>query len=187
MALIDGFLPRYDWNEIHSTEIAASPADVLDALRKVTAAEIRLLRVLFAVRSLPGRMLGRPAPLRGSGPVLAGILRSGFVLLADGGDELVVGTIGRFWQARPTHAAFADGDAFLAFREPGYAKAVMNFAVSDVGAGRARLSTETRILLTDARARRRFGAYWLVVRPGSGLIRIMWLRAVKKRAEAHGR
>ena len=182
--LIDRFLPEYDWNEIHSTEIAASPAAVLDALRRVTAAEIRLLRVMFVVRSLPGRLLGRPAPPRGSGPVMDGILRSGFVLLADGGHELVVGTIGRFWQARPTHAAFEDGDAFLAFREPGYAKAVMNFAVSDLGAGRARLSTETRIIGTDARARRRFRAYWLFVRPGSGLIRIMWLRAVKSRAES---
>jgi hypothetical protein len=40
-----------------------------------------------------------------------------------------------------------------------------------------------RIAATDVRARRRFAAYWVVVRPGSGLIRLLWLRAVKKRAE----
>jgi hypothetical protein len=60
----------------------------------------------------------------------------------------------------------------------------MNFWTSDAGRGRTRLSTETRIAATDARARRRFAAYWLVVRPGSGLIRRLWLRAVKKRAES---
>jgi hypothetical protein len=50
----------------------------------------------------------------------------------------------------------------------------------------ARLETETRICLTDASARRRFGAYWLVIRPFSGLIRRSWLRAAKKRAEDIG-
>lgn len=50
----------------------------------------------------------------------------------------------------------------------------------------ARLETETRIYLTDASARRRFGAYWLVIRPFSGLTRRGWLRAAKKRAEDVG-
>jgi hypothetical protein len=48
------------------------------------------------------------------------------------------------------------------------------------------LSTETRVLLTDARARRRFRVYWLLVRPFSGLVRRSWLRAAKRRAEAGG-
>ena len=47
----------------------------------------------------------------------------------------------------------------------------------------ARLETETRVLLTDAGARRCFGAYWVVVRPFSGLIRRRWLHAAKQRAE----
>jgi hypothetical protein len=47
----------------------------------------------------------------------------------------------------------------------------------------ARLETETRVFLTDAAARRRFDAYWIVVRPFSGLIRRRWLRAAKHRAE----
>jgi hypothetical protein len=39
------------------------------------------------------------------------------------------------------------------------------------------------IVATDRAARRRFGTYWLIVRAGSGLIRLMWLHAAKKRAE----
>lgn len=38
--------------------------------------------------------------------------------------------------------------------------------------------------LTDARSRRRFRAYWLVVRPFSGLVRRSWLAAARRRAEA---
>ena len=182
--LIDRFLPEYGWNEVHSIEIGAAPRVVLDAVRSVTAREIRLVWLLLGLRALPGRILGGPAPSRRSGPVLDGILRSGFVVLAeDPGREVVLGTVGRFWQARPAHADIAGGADFLAFDAPGWAKAAMNFCASDAGKGRTRLPTETRIAVTDARARRRFAAYWLIVRPGSGLIRLMWLRAVKKRAE----
>lgn len=45
------------------------------------------------------------------------------------------------------------------------------------------LATETRVFLTDERSRRRFAAYWLVVRPFSGLVRRSWLAAAKRRAE----
>jgi hypothetical protein len=39
------------------------------------------------------------------------------------------------------------------------------------------LHTETRVRAADRATRRRFRAYWLVVRPFSGLIRRSWLRA----------
>ena len=44
----------------------------------------------------------------------------------------------------------------------------------------------TRVYAADASARRRFAAYWRVIYPGSALIRQMWLRAIKRRAEAAG-
>jgi hypothetical protein len=49
--------------------------------------------------------------------------------------------------------------------------------------GRTPLSTETRILATDEAARRRFGRYWVVIRPGSAAIRVVWLWAIRTRAE----
>ena len=55
-----------------------------------------------------------------------------------------------------------------------------NFAVDG-----GELTTETRVFLTDARARRSFGAYWLVIRPFSGLIRREWLAGIVRRADAH--
>ena len=73
-------------------------------------------------------------------------------------------------------------DDFVTFAEPGWAKIAIELQAVADGEG-ARLETETRIYLTDRGARRRFAAYWLVVRPFSGIVRIGWLRAAKRRAE----
>jgi len=59
----------------------------------------------------------------------------------------------------------------------------MNFHVTDEGGGVSRLVTQTRVAASDARAERRFAAYWRVIYPGSAFIRRMWLRAIKARAE----
>src|SRR5688572_5146581 len=131
--LIDRFLPEYDWNELHSIEIGAAPAAVLAAVRAVTAEEIRLLGPLLWLRGLPARLLGHRPRVRGGGPVLEAVLRSTFVLLAENESEMVVGTVGRFWQPRATHAEIGDGDAFIAFETPGWAKAAMRSEERRVG------------------------------------------------------
>ncbi len=78
-------------------------------------------------------------------------------------------------------------DAYLRFAKPGYAKMALNFHLQPLGASGAMLvSTETRIHLTDARARRRFGRYWLLIGPFSALLRLTMLRAIKRRAEQEG-
>jgi len=123
------------------------------------------------------RVLMRARGMRGAArrPVLEEALRTFSVLADVPGRELVVGAVGRPWQLRGGGRPDAD---FRAFDEPGYAKMAMDFRL-DGGL----LTTETRVLLTDAAARRRFRAYWLVIRPFSGLIRRVWLRAIKRRAE----
>jgi len=62
----------------------------------------------------------------------------------------------------------------------------MNFLVTPDGTGGSRVSTETRVYANDAASRRRFGAYWRLIYPGSALIRLMWLRAIARRAEGVG-
>ena len=74
----------------------------------------------------------------------------------------------------------ADRASFERFAEPGYAKATMGFLARREGGG-TRLLTETRVLATDAPARRRFRFYWRLIRPGSGAIRRSWLAAVRRR------
>lgn len=77
-----------------------------------------------------------------------------------------------------------DPSPFIQFDEPGFAKAAVNFRVTGRGDVTSLLTTETRILCTDPDSRRRFERYWFFVHPGSALIRRVWLRAIRKRAEA---
>lgn len=180
--MLDEFLPRYDHNEVHSVTTSASPAAAMEAIHSLTPREVPLLVGLMAIRSVPTLLRGRPLPLRGA--LLDGFKRAGFVELRATPDELVMGVAGRFWQ--PTGGVRQiDGTGFGAFAEPGSAKAVFNFEVERIG-DRTLIRTETRIAATDERARRSFGRYWRVIHPGSALIRVAWLRAIRRRAERHG-
>ncbi len=168
---LDDLIPAPDWSERHSRAIAAPPPVVLAAAREVTVSEMRLAAVLLAVRGF-----GRPPPIA-------------FTTLLEqriGGTWLESGERGDVWagvlrpwrnQAHP----IADRDALLAFDEPGWVKVAMDMTVTAQGAGTL-LSTETRIAATSDDARRTFGRYWRVVRPGSGLVRHSLLRAVERRA-----
>lgn len=178
---LDEFLPDYEVNEIHSTRVAAPPDAVMAAVRALTAREVPVIVGLMALRSLPGRLRGRRRPAR-EGTILEGFLRGGFVSLAERPDELVVGGVGRFWQAsggvRPVPA-----EEFAAFAEPGYAKTAFNMHARPAPDGGTVLTTETRIQGTDDHARRSFRRYWRVIGPGSAAIRRAWLRAIRRRAE----
>ena len=176
--MLDEFLPGYDVNEVHSVTTSAGPAATMEAIRSLTAREVPGLVALMAVRTLPV-LLRRRAPVRG--PLLDAFRRGGFVVLRDTPGELVVGGVGRFWLPsgglrRIEAAEFRD------FAEPGWAKAAFNFEVERVG-DRTLVRTETRIAGTDERARRRFARYWRLIHPGSALIRVAWLRAIRRRAE----
>ena len=181
--LIDTLMPTYHFNEVHTLTIKAPPERVYQAILQVTPQEIALLRPLFWLRSLGGcGSLGGERQARAA--VLDEMRAQGFMQLDEApGRELLLGTVGQFWSLSASPQTLGSTPEFFAFSQPGFVKAAMNFFVTDAGDGASRVVTETRILATDAAARRRFGLYWRVIYPGSALIRIMWLRAVKRRAE----
>ncbi|MBM3948670.1 MAG: hypothetical protein FJ312_05425 [SAR202 cluster bacterium] len=113
----------------------------------------------------------------------------GFVLLAEEADrQLVVGTVGRFWQPLSGLAVLADADEFVGFDHPAWAKVAMDFVIRDAPhQGGVVLSTETRIRVTGEGARRKFAVYWMFIRLPSGLLRRTMLRAIKRRAERYER
>lgn len=160
-------LPVYHHVERHSIRVAATPERALAAAREVRLDDVRVVRVLFGLRGL------RSAP-RGS--IWEAMAASGFAPFGD--DTLVA--VGRPWALRRSLRRFDD---FVAFAEPGWAKLALDLRSAPEGEG-ARLETETRVYLTDRGARRRFRAYWLAIRPFSGLTRRSWLRAAKRRAES---
>lgn len=165
MSLQDA-LPIYHHHERHSIRVSATPERALAAAREARLEDVPLVSLLFKLRGL------RASP---RGPVWDALLTQGFQ--AFGADTLVL--VGKPWSLG---GALRKVDDFVAFAEPGYAKMAMDVRAVPDGDG-ARLETETRIYLTDAFARRRFGAYWLVIRPFSGLTRRGWLKAAKRRAE----
>jgi hypothetical protein len=187
--LLDRYLTTYHFTEIHGINIRASRAQVYRALRAVSLNDMPAARILFALRSLPAILTGERFRSTGRGvpepdePFFNRALRGGFVLLADApARELVLGTIGRFWQASGGLYRLSSPQQFLDSAPPGYAKSAINFLLYERD-GFTRLRTETRILISDPTARRKFARYWAVVQPGSALIRRIWLGAIKKRAE----
>ena len=183
---LDRWLPAWHFAETHATRVRAPAPVVYRALREVTAGEIRFLRPLMALRALPAVLAGRSRPRGARGePVLEAAVRGGFVLLAEEpGRELVAGVIGRFWRPAGNRPVALDGpEGFARFSEPGHARAAIGFRLEDEPGGRVRLVTETRIFTPEPGVRRRFGAYWRIILPGSALLRREWLAAVQRRAE----
>jgi hypothetical protein len=150
---LDAYLPAYEFSERHRIGIDAPPERIDGAFREVTLAELPVSRMLFALRGLPR-----------SGRFVDRV--PGRVLEDVPGEGLVVGLRGQFWRPRGGD----DGGPA--------AEAVADFRLEPSG-----LATETRVHVPDPAARRRFRRYWRVIRPFSGLIRIEYLRAAKRRAE----
>lgn len=162
---------------------------MFQAVREITPRDAPIFRLLMALRSLPSRLGGdRSFRLAMDEPLLDQFLAAGFAVLAlDPEEELVVGTIARFWEVRGARAAaFRGPEGFARFDTPGFAKAALDLVLEERGSGTL-LRTETRILATDEPSRRSFARYWALIRWGSGTIRREWLAATKRRAEGEDR
>jgi hypothetical protein len=185
--LLDEALPQYEFVERHHTRVAAPPERALAAAKDATPAEMRFVRTLFALRSLPARVArGRALSADPRRPLTMQMREFGFVVLGEDARELMLGYVGQPWRlAGGSRPRLRTAREWLDFAEPGYVKAALSFSAVTEGSG-TRLETETRIHATDAVSRRRFARYWRVIRPGSGLMRRGWLRAAKRRAEMAG-
>jgi hypothetical protein len=177
-------MPRWQIGEQHTIHVAAPPEAVFAAIHAVRADEILFFRTLIAVRRCgqtgPESIMNPPAEK----PMLDIATQTTFLLLADEpAREIVIGTV----VAAPRKASAGSGkltpEHFQRKLPPGVALATMNFLVLPDDRGGSIVSTETRINANDAPALRRFAVYWRLIHPGSDIIRRMWLRAIKKRAE----
>jgi len=179
---MDEFVPAWQFNEFHSMEMDASPARAFEAMRAVTADEILLFRALTWIRR-GGRQLPESILNAGKDESLIDVAtRSGFLrLVEDTPRELVIGTVVR--APRGARGKLTP-DTFRTSLPSGFALASMNFVVTPRAGGGSLVTTETRVFANSSSARRGFARYWRVIYPGSALIRRMWLRAIKARAEA---
>jgi hypothetical protein len=158
MKSLDAFLPAYDFSTRHAVAVAVDPVRADRALREVTFKEVPLVRALLLARGLGLR--------QGEDTVLGAMVPRATVLEDVPGEGVVLTLWGQFWRLRG-RGSEAPATAVIDFRAlPGS------------------LATETRVHVPDPVSRRKFGRYWRIVRPFSGLIRMVVLRAAKRRAEA---
>ena len=129
--MLDKLMPDYEFGESHSIRVCAPPARALRAAKSVPLGEMPLVRLLFAIRSLPTSLGGkRGLPSDKTASLYEQMLAFGFVQLAEEPSrEVVVGGVGQMFRLRGGIApAVRDARTFLAFGEPGYAKVAMNIS-----------------------------------------------------------
>lgn len=189
-------MPVFDVTERHRTIVAAPPERVFAALRQANLGGGRLTRSLIALRILPAVLIALTRSPRAAltelrtrrsdrrrGSRLADFERAGFRIVAERApEELVIGLLGRFWTPRGGIRADLAAGQFAAGPPAGHALAGWNFSVTRLPDGRSELRTETRVWCAPD-ARTTFRAYWLVVSPGSALIRREMLGAIRREAE----
>jgi hypothetical protein len=173
---LDAWLPAFEFSEQHQLEICAAREQVDRALRGVSVEEIPVARALFWLRRLGRGNSDRRRPF----------LDQGAIVLEDTpGEVVVLGLTGQFWRLRSGGRDVGrprTAEEYLAYDRPDVCKAAIDFRIAELGDGRCRLSTETRVHVEDPASRRAFRRYWLVIRPFSGLTRILFLRAVRRQA-----
>lgn len=149
---------------MHSRVIDAAPERVWAALHELRWGDLRAAISLMAIRGigsvkgLDRRLVEPPspaAPLFEAAPSLS-----------------VSGMIGRPWQPKPAIGPELSSLAQLrAFDEPGWLKYGMEWVLVPLPGERTFVETATICEATDTTARRRFAAYWTVIRAFSGAIR----------------
>jgi len=160
LVMVGWFWPDYDYSEEHALEVRAPKERVYEAIKGVTVEEVALFRTLTTIRSF-----GRNRAVMdkvSKKPLLEVMVLSGFKITSDQpGHGLVV-------KARPALGMSTDADMSIEESSPGMCV----------------VRTKTMVTETADGAARRFAPYWRTIYPGSWLLRITWLQAIKKRAEA---
>jgi hypothetical protein len=158
MKSLDAFLPTYQFSTRHQVSVACDPSRADRALREVTFKEVPLVRGLLLARGLGLRSA--------TDTVLSTMVPRATVLEDVPGEGVILTLSGQFWRLR------------------GRGPEPPATAVIDFRALPGSLATETRVHILDPASRRKFARYWRIVRPFSGVIRMVLLRAAKRRAEA---
>jgi hypothetical protein len=144
--LLDAHLPHYHFSEHQDLRVGAPPAVAYQALKEITASDMPLMRVLFALRTLPSRLRRQGPFTDGKGPLIAEIVRSGFAILHEEPGAIVLGAAGKFWDPAGKPVPLAGAAEFAAFGRADSARAVLGFAIRPGPAPRtSTVHTETRV------------------------------------------
>jgi hypothetical protein len=185
MSRIDELMPGYRLHEVDHVAVAADPAAAWATVRAFDLYRVRWIRALFDLRVLPNRIAAR---LRGEREPVASTARiediaapgTGFMLLAEEpGREIVVGSVGKFWQPKISFASVA-ADGFTAFDRPGFGKLAWSLRVDPREGGGSFITFDLRVDATDEASFRTFERYWRLIGRFSHAIRRASLRAYEQ-------
>jgi len=178
--LIDEFLPQGDVEENHEIVIGA-PADLVFAVAEnFDLISIPIVRSIFRLRELVFRL--KPAPRTPKG-LVAETTALGWKMLAyRPGRELVMGAVTQPWVGDVKFRGIPP-DSFSGFAEPAFVKIIWTFEAQALTVRKTRFRSQTRVLATDAAARRKFFQYWVFSGPFIALIRTLANRAIRRAAE----
>jgi hypothetical protein len=184
--LLDQFAPRPHFRASYRIDVGVSADEAYRAIWATDFGASSVIRALILLRNLPSLLLHRKEALPvGRCLTLQTIIDNGFGCLAESpGREVVLGLVGRFWRPTGNLEPFRP-EYFTGELPSGLVKAVWNFAVQDgSAAGKpVRVVTETRVVCADTASKHKFGLYWGLIAPFSGLIRIVMLRAIRRTCE----
>jgi hypothetical protein len=180
-AFLDRFMPEYEVVERHHVNVAAPAEVTFAASMAMDLEDSPVIRAIFKGREL---LLGAEADTKPDARGLVAVTKElGWGVLADvPGHEIVMGAVTQPWKANVVFRSLPP-DQFAQFNEPDYVKIVWTLRADAVSHGTSVARTETRVVATDAEARRKFRWYWARFSPGIVLIREISLRLVKKEAE----
>ena len=174
------FVPTPIARDRHTTHIHAPAALAFDTAATLDMQQAPLVRRLIQVRAA---LMGDAPAARPSTRLVDEMLAVGWGILArEAGRLLVMGAAARPWARNVTFVPLSAGE-FAAFREPNLVKIVWTLEAEPLGPDATRFSVETRVAATDAAARWKFRAYWLVFSIGIRLIRWAVLRELRRQAE----
>jgi hypothetical protein len=171
-AFLDRFMPVYEVVERHHLAVAAPAVVTFAAAMDMDLEDSHVIRAIFKGREL---LLGADADTRSHARGLVAVTKElGWGVLAEvPGHEIVMGAVTQPW--KPT----------VVFRslQPDYVKIAWTLRADAVSVRESIARTETRVVATDAEARRKFRWYWARFSPGIVLIREISLRLIKREAE----
>ena len=178
---LDEIMPEYQFSERHAARIHARPDQVIVAIRQSTFGDMKSLMTLLKIRGAALR-IHRTGDFLQDKRILDAFSESGYIF---GGSEHEIAMVG-VWNVRANRRPEVRTLQEVAdYRAQGAVKMGYNFTVQEAGAGWSTIVAETRVVALDESSRG-FARYWRFIVPGSGILRLQWLKGIKRRAESMG-
>jgi hypothetical protein len=181
---LDVLIPAPGLREYDSVELALPIDEAWNIIRHSDLADAPLIRSLFALRTLPSRVLHRahePFSVR-IDDIVSTNERPGFAVLVDDPPHTVaVAAIGKVWEPNIEFVHVGSASEFAEFTEPGYVRVAWSLSLTPLDDRVTNLGIEVRVDATDAQSWRHFRQYFRLIGPPSRFIRHRLLRSLDHR------